>query len=275
MVDPLTLIAAGAAIGGATGKFVEKAWDSGEKWLADYFANHQERAKEQATENSANFLNQLAERVKALEESGVVSKQSIEDSQGHPDFSVLLHKALLSAAQTENKGKHELLARLVGERMKASPESLMAMASKMACDAISYTNSTQLKILGLQTLIVYIKPIREPPFGPGMFRNWLDSMLLPFSTLEFKALDLMHLEGMSCIKLESLIGRNLTDMLTNKTKGQFDSDAFLETELGKHIQKLWSERHLQRASLTSVGQIIGVYAFDMLTNTKTEFEDWY
>lgn len=33
MTDPLSLIAVGAAVGGAAGKFVEKAWDSGEKWL--------------------------------------------------------------------------------------------------------------------------------------------------------------------------------------------------------------------------------------------------
>jgi hypothetical protein len=34
MPDPVSMIALGAAIGGAAGKFVEKAWDSGEKWAA-------------------------------------------------------------------------------------------------------------------------------------------------------------------------------------------------------------------------------------------------
>ncbi len=30
-MEPLSIIAIGAAVGGAAGKFVEKAWDSGEK----------------------------------------------------------------------------------------------------------------------------------------------------------------------------------------------------------------------------------------------------
>ena len=41
MSDPLSLIAVSAlsgAIGGGAGKFVEKAWDSGEKWVVSYFA---------------------------------------------------------------------------------------------------------------------------------------------------------------------------------------------------------------------------------------------
>ncbi len=48
MPDPLSLVALGAAIGGGAGKFVEKAWDSGEKWIVSYFANHQEKAREKA-----------------------------------------------------------------------------------------------------------------------------------------------------------------------------------------------------------------------------------
>ena len=48
MPEPLSLIALGAAIGGGAGKFVEKAWDSGEKWIVSYFANHQEKAREKA-----------------------------------------------------------------------------------------------------------------------------------------------------------------------------------------------------------------------------------
>jgi hypothetical protein len=39
-MEPLSIIAIGAAIGGAAGKFVEKAWDSGEKWIQTYFKNH-------------------------------------------------------------------------------------------------------------------------------------------------------------------------------------------------------------------------------------------
>ena len=60
MTDPLSLIALSAAVGRAAGKFVEKAWDSGEKWIASYFANHHGKSQEKAKENSLSFLTDLA-----------------------------------------------------------------------------------------------------------------------------------------------------------------------------------------------------------------------
>ena len=158
MPEPLSLIALGAAIGGGAGKFVEKAWDSGEKWIVSYFANHQEKAREKAEENSADFLKKLGKRVSELEKSRQVSEEALVTAQEHPDFSVVLQKAMLSAAQTDSEEKHELLSRLVAERIQASPESMLSMASKMACDAISFTTPNQLKILGLLTNILYNLP---------------------------------------------------------------------------------------------------------------------
>jgi hypothetical protein len=68
MSDPIsTIIIAGAAGGGAS-KLVEKAWESGEKWLATFFKDHQPRALEKAIDNSKDFLNKLATKVAQLEE---------------------------------------------------------------------------------------------------------------------------------------------------------------------------------------------------------------
>jgi hypothetical protein len=63
-MDPLSIIAIGAAVGGAAGKFVEKAWDSGEKWIQTFFKDHKEVAQQKATENTMDFLNELALKVK-------------------------------------------------------------------------------------------------------------------------------------------------------------------------------------------------------------------
>jgi len=73
-MEPLSIIAIGAAVGGAAGKFVEKAWDSGEKWIQSYFKDHKEVAQKKATENTMEFLNELAQRVKQLEDSGKFQK---------------------------------------------------------------------------------------------------------------------------------------------------------------------------------------------------------
>ena len=116
-MEPLSIAIISGAVGGVAGKFVGKVWDSGQKWLSRYFQDHAPKAREEAEQNSLDFLNKLAERVKTLEEQGNQYKKTIEDSLNHPDFSVLLQKAMISSAQTEDKQKHEFLARLVSDRL--------------------------------------------------------------------------------------------------------------------------------------------------------------
>lgn len=89
-MEPLSIIAIGATVGGAAGKFVEKTWDSGEKWIQTFFKDHKEVSQQKAIENTFNFLNELAQKVKQLEDSKLISKEKINSAQDHPDFSALL-----------------------------------------------------------------------------------------------------------------------------------------------------------------------------------------
>src|SRR3989344_745125 len=100
MVEPISLMATGAIIGGVAGKFTEKVWNLGEKWVTDYFSNHGAKAQENAKNNTLDFLNKLAIRVKNLEKEDKKNKKLIENSLSHPGFSILLQKAMLSSAQT-------------------------------------------------------------------------------------------------------------------------------------------------------------------------------
>ena len=122
MSDPLSLVAPGAAVGGATGKFVKKAWDSGERWITNYFSDHRPNAIAQAQANSLEFVQELATRVKRLKEKGSVSKEQLEAAQEQPDFSVALQKAMLTAAQTSDSQKHQLLAVILSERLQSSTD---------------------------------------------------------------------------------------------------------------------------------------------------------
>ena len=65
-MEPLSIIAIGAAVGGAAGKFVEKAWDSGEKWIQSYFKDHKEVVQQKATDNTMDFLNEEFPNPKAM-----------------------------------------------------------------------------------------------------------------------------------------------------------------------------------------------------------------
>lgn len=270
MNDPVSLVALGAAIGGATGRFVEKAYDSGQKWIGAYFANHRPKAIGKAQQNSADFLNELARRVKILEDNKTVSQERIESAQEHPDFSVALQKALLTAAQTEDHQKHEILARILAERLAAPPEGLQAMASKMACDAIGFMTPGQLRLLGLVANLLYVGPTNS--LTSIAYSAWFVSRFGPYMNTNFTNLDLLHLESLSCLKYTPILSRDLVQVLTDKNKGTFDK-AIIESPLGAHLRALW-ERGLQAVDLSSVGQLIGVYVSDLLSGTNTSFTGW-
>lgn len=266
------LVALGADVGGAAGKFVEKAWDSGEKWISTYFANHHGKSQEKARENSLSFLTDLASRVEFLEKSKTITPEQIISSQEHPDFSVVLQKALISASQTENKEKHQLLSRLVAERMKSAPESLLALTSKMACDAIACTTSNQLNLLGLIANIMYIGPSSK--LSNEQYTGYLQARLRPFSEVRPENLDYVHLEALSCLKFEPFLTRDLKKILTDKNQGEFDFDAFKEQPLGKSLTESWEKHHLKSTQLTSIGQMIGVMVSDQVTGAATNMSGW-
>jgi len=281
MVDPGS-IAIGAAIGGAAGKFVEKAWSQGEKWITSYFKDHAPEAIEKAQQNSLEFLSELAKRVKNLEEQGEQEKKIIEESLNQPDFSALLQKAMMSSAQTEDKQKHALLAKLVANRLTVETESMFALASRQACDAVSMLTINQMKILGL---LIFKDRVQQSPFPPvnmsqEEFNKWYveyltDNMQL-YQDLTISRLDMVHLGALSCI---SILGISVRDHLRHilwpkKESGvTFDIKLFTSTELGKKMEELW-ESHLNGVSPTSIGELIGIYVSDMLRNTTTSLEGW-
>ena len=272
MAEPLTMIALGAAIGGGAGKFVEKAWDSGEKWVTSYFANHQEKAKTKAIENSADFLRKLGQRVTELEKSNQVSEKFLSTAQEHPDFSVVLQKAMLSAAQTDSQSKHDLLSRLVAERIQASPESLISVVSKMACESISYTTPNQLLILGLLTNLLYVVPTGKGNAPQAM--QWLRSRTAHFLGAKLSNLDYTHLESLSCMKVTSIISRDIYKILQSKFGDVFDSEAFRSSQLGQKLMHMWEKDCLQTCELTTVGQLLGVMVTDQYIGSKTSFAEW-
>jgi len=273
MTDPLSLIALGAAVGGAAGKFTEKALDAGTKWIASYFKDHKEKTQAQAGKNATDFLGELAQRIEQLEACRQVSKETIESAQDHPDFSILLQKAILSAAQTDLKEKHQLLARLVAERLRASPESLLSLASKLACEVISHTNVSQLRILALLAVVTLVAP--SSLLTAEDFTEWLVNRLYPIIDIELRPLDLIHLEALSCVRMRLIIDDDIGHVIASKNNNTFNNDFLTRNEVGIKLCETWKRNRIGAMSLTSIGQIIGVYAYDMVTNTTSEFTYWY
>ena len=282
MVDPAS-IAIGAAIGGAAGKFVDKAWNLGEKWISSYFKDHAPKAIEKAQQNSLEFLSELAKRVKNLEEEGTQQKKVIENSLNQPDFSILLQKAMISSAQTDNKQEHELLARLVADRLTKESDSLFSLTSQLACDALSRMNIKQMKILGCLATVYFIRPKPFPPTNiPSQdigewWVKWLTGRLIIYQDITPVKMDYLHLESLSCIKWNESLTYSLEDEINFPTDSGmiFNQLAFTRSEVGKKILQLWEgELGLGGAYPTTVGILIGIYVSDMLLGITTPLEEW-
>jgi hypothetical protein len=270
MTDPLSLIALGAAIGGGTGKFVEKAWDSGERWISSYFQNHQARARETAEKNSSEFLTKLGEKLQALEQSGEISSEQIETALEHPEFSVVLQRAILSAAQTESVEKHQLLSELVAAHLQAKPESMLALTTKIACEVVEQITQNQLSLLGLLLTLRHINP--GGPLPEGHFAAWLKSVFSPYLEVSCSILDVIHLEALGCIQ-ETPFAYDLWSIFTSKSPHSLEKN-FRDTEEFKHINKLWPK--IQVLKISSVGQLLGQQVSSINIGLPVKFDDeWH
>jgi hypothetical protein len=177
---------------------------------------------------------------------------------------------MLTAAQTDDKQKHQLLARTLAERLNAKPEGLRAMATKMALDALGYMTPSQIRILGLTADLLYVGPTATLS-GP-QFKGWLENRFAPYGNLAFTHLDLLHLESLSCLKVTAFLSRDLNAILTEKSKNAFEP-SMLDTQLGQHLKALWGQG-LMGVDLTTVGQLVGIYVSDLLTGGSTTFTGW-
>lgn len=284
-MEPLSIIAISAAVGGVAGKFVEKAWAVGEKWLSPYFKDHYPKAQETARQNSLDFLADLAQRVHQLEENVKDShrmRQQTEFSLEDPDFSVLLQEALIASSRTNNEDKHKILARIVSERLRCQSEGLVALTSTLACNAVKHLTPKQMKFLGITTFVQGIRPSPFPPAIPPQqfgqwYVNWLTrtlSLLLPTGSMT--NLDFVHLESVSCVKYESFIVRDLKAVLSPPSETGYDwpFDDFVQNNpIGKKLRELW-ENGMQQITLTTAGQLIGIYVHDEQTKTTTTMIGW-
>jgi hypothetical protein len=276
MADPLSLIAAGAAVGGLASKVAEKAWDSGERWLREKFGSHAAEAQEQARENAAKFVHQLAVRVAVLEKQRELDQVKIADAQRHPQFSALLQQTILNAAKTKDDDKLDLLARLVATRLTANAETTFALASDLASDAIARSTRRQLELMALCCFLDEIRP-RDPIPTAADYHKWLGIHLDPFRNFEFIELDARHLVAIACASYDRASSRSLPCILQLKAGTrlieELHGDDFRHIPIIDILQISW-DLGLTGVQLTSVGSIVGGLALSQIKGKDFGPPDW-
>jgi hypothetical protein len=277
-MDPVSIAITSAAVGGVAGKFVEKAWSLGEKWIAEYFKNHGKEAQIKAKENAVAFLTKVAEAVKIIQDNAKVDPVTlkvINNSFKDPDFSAILQKAIVTSARTSSKDKHKILARLVTERLLAKSEDMISLASSIAVEAIGALKAKHLYVLGLSVLVEGIRPMGLSEKLPQeqlnqIAREWWIKNLSPLihKVEDLTDIDIRHLVGVNCIEYESFIGRDLKRVLKSGF-GEWDVEKFVsDTEEGKKLKEYY-DKYLQKMTLTSAGQLIGIYVKDQVIGIRT------
>lgn len=277
-MDPISIVISSAAVGAVAGKFIEKAWNLGEKWINEYFQNHGKEAQQKARENAFSFLTKVAESVKIIQDNSKtdpMTSERIEASFKDPDFSAILQKAILTAGRTSSEDKHKILARLVSERLLSKSEDMVSLASSVAVEAISALKAKHLYLLALAMLVEGIRPHNIPKDLPPDVLDesvnvwWLKNTSPLIDKVEdLSDIDIRHLVGVNCIEYESFIGRDLTAVMKIGI-GEWDVQKFLSgTDEGKKLKEYY-EKYLQKMTLTSAGQLIGIYVKDQVTGVRT------
>lgn len=270
-MDP---IITGALLGGAAGKFVEKTWDFGEAWISEYYKGHGKEAAEKARKNGLIFLQKLVESVELVQNNSKgdsITVELINTSFKDPDFYALLQKAIVTSARTASEDKHKILARLVTERLLTKSESMVSLVSNVAVETMQSLTSKHLNVLGLSVSLDAIRPMGLPESLNLEQRNkvasdWIIQNVYPFvqKVEELKYIDLRHLVSANCIIYQTFLGKNIVEVLKIGF-GEWDVEKFLaQSEDGERLKKYY-ENNLQKVTLTSVGELIGIYVKDQIT----------
>jgi Fe-S-cluster formation regulator IscX/YfhJ len=278
------------AVKGVASKLTEKAWESGQKVLSTRYKDHQAKAIEKAEQNALDFLAQLAQRVTQLEDAAddpERMKQRILSALEDPDFSILLHDALIDSARTEDRDIHKVMARMVSERLRSESRDMLALTVPLACHALKSLTPTHLRFLATGSVLEVILPCEVSAVHSKELRlqpiDWVQTNLAPvLPSQEITEPDMLHLMGLACVyylKLEvcdsdvfGFMKRNFkVDVTLDAALARAVADFFDNTDAGKRLLSCW-DGNLSNLVLTTPGKLIGLCVFDELTGQRTDLQ---
>jgi hypothetical protein len=268
-------------LAGAAGALVKQLADKGIDWLIQLVGSHSPAVQAQAQINLQNFLYRLAKRVEQLEAELPTAQRGVfEDALSHPGSSLLMQKAMISAAVTENDDRHTILSELIAQRLTAGANDMIALVGTASCDVVNALSSKHIRLLGLIARLFSVRPLHPPEItDQNQYDQYVTSWWGPLDELckgieDTNNLDLQHLVGLSCISV-SISSKNLTALLTlpvkpvemKPTMAQFEAFSWWQ-----NFHKIW-DVGLEHVTPTSVGTLIGILYHDSHLRSRTQI-DW-
>ncbi len=257
-------------LAGAAGKLLNELSEKGTKWLTQAISSHSSAVRAQAEANFQNFLYRLAKRVEQLEaELSIPYLKVFGNALNHPSSSLLIQKAMVSAATTENDDRHTILSELIAQRLTAEEDDMIALIGATSCDVVNALSSKHIRLLGLIARIFSIRPLKTPKIREqNKYYEYVTSWWDPLGELckgleDTNNLDLMHLVGLSCIKV-SIDSQDLTDLLALPVKSKkvmLKMAQFEALPWWPSFRKIW-DGGLGHVMPTSVGILIGTLYHD-------------
>ena len=268
-------------LAGAAGALVKQLADKGIEWLIQLVGSHSPAVQAQAQTNLQNFLYRLARRVEQLEAELPKEQRGVfEDALSHPSSSLLMQKAIISAAATENDDRHTILSELIAQRLTAGADDMIALVGAASCDVVNALSSRHIRLLGLIARLFSIRPLHPPEItDQNQYDQYVTSWWGPLGELcrgleDTNNLDIQHLVGLSCISV-SIGSKDLTALLTLRIKPVEMKPTMTQFEAllwWPNFRKVW-DMGLGHATPTSVGTLIGILYHDSHLRSRTQI-DW-
>jgi hypothetical protein len=268
-------------LAGAAGALVKQLSDKGVEWLIQLVGSHSPAVQAQAQTNLQNFLCRLARRVEELEAELPPTQRGVfEDALNHPSSSLLMQKAMISAAATENDDRHTILSELIAQRLTAGADDMIALVGAASCDVVNALSSRHIRLLGLIARLFSIRPLHPPEItDQNQYDQYVTSWWGPLGELckgleDTNNLDLSHLVGLSCISV-SIGSKDLRAILTLPVKPvemQPTITQFENLPWWPNFRKIW-DVGLGHVTPTSVGTLIGILYHDSHLRSSTRI-DW-
>lgn len=278
-VDPLS---AGALVGyvasGAAGALVKSLAEKGASWLIDAARAQSPVVQQKMNANLNNLVKHLAARVERLEAE--IPPEILANAMDDPSTALLFRKALMNGSATDNDDRHAVLAAIIENRLRGGAEDMVALIGGGACEIVSTLSEKQMRWLAVLVRIYVLRPSENPE--PQAFSNvadyskacldwWSKIDILLDGLSDLSNVDIAHLEATGCITFETIVSRNLAELVALRSTPQYQLDYSVLSawKSWPRIQELWMSR-LQKIRLMSYGQIIGIIMHDRLLGERAQ-----